>query len=357
VAGAPSGERPLARLRVGFAGTPPFAAAALEAILVAGAPVELVLTQPDRPSGRGMSVVPSAVKTLALAHGLPVLQPATLKTDAARAPLLDVALDVLVVAAYGLLLPPAILAWPRHGCLNIHASLLPRWRGAAPIQHAILAGDATTGVTIMQMDAGLDTGPMIATHPVTIGPHDTGGSLTGRLAETGAEAIVQVLTRLATEGGLPAIPQPAEGATYAGKVGRADAQLDWTRSAAELDRVVRAFDPVPGAATALGTEPVKVWSARSAPAIAASTAGADRPALPGAVAPPSPVGANPPSAPPAATPPGMVVAVGADGIDVACGDGLLRLVTVQPAGGKRMSGAAFAAGRAVVPGTRFGVEG
>ncbi len=333
-----SGERPLARLRVGFAGTPAFAATALQAIVATGAQLELVLTQPDRPSGRGMAVAPSAVKAVALAHRLPLLQPPTLKTGEARAPLLDVTLDVLVVAAYGLLLPPAILTWPRHGCLNIHASLLPRWRGAAPVQHAILAGDATTGVTIMQMDAGLDTGPIVTTHPVTIGAHDTGGSLTSRLAETGAQAIVHALTCLAAGGPLPATPQPAEGVTYAGKIGRADAQLDWTRQAVELDRTIRAFDPAPGAVTMLRAEPVKVWSARPVPA--ASGAGT----------------AHRPLASPAVLP-GTVVGVGPGGIDVACGEGVLRLVTVQPAGGKRMSGSAFAAGRTLVPGTRFGAVG
>ncbi len=322
MAGAPSGARALARLRIGFAGTPPFAATALDAILAAGGQVESVLTQPDRPAGRGMSLMPSAVKALALERRIPLAQPASLKSDEARAPLIAVPLDVLVVAAYGLLLPPPILAWPRYGCLNIHASLLPRWRGAAPIQHALLAGDATTGVTIMQMDAGLDTGPMIATHPVPIAAHDTGGSLTARLAETGAAAIVAALARLAAEGGLPARPQPTDGVTYAAKVARADAALDWRREAVVLDRVVRAFDPVPGAATRLGSEAVKVWSAR-------------------------PLAGSP------GEPPGTVVGVGAEGVDVACGEGVLRLSTLQPAGGKRMSAAAFAAGRGLAPGARF----
>lgn len=321
-------ESPLARLRIGFAGTPPFAAEALRSILVAGGRVELVLTQPDRPSGRGMTVVPSAVKTLATQHGLTVLQPSTLKTDDARAPLLAVDLDVLVVAAYGLILPPAILAWPRFGCLNIHASILPRWRGAAPIQHAILAGDATSGVTVMQMDAGLDTGPMIVKVPVDLAPRETGGSLLARLTDAGAGAIVAVLAMLPEMGRLPSTPQPVEGATYAGKIGRTDARLDWTRSAVHLDRVVRAFDPVPGAATALAGEAVKVWEAL--PLQGAAAGGA----VPG-------------------LPPGTVAAVGPEGIDVVCGEGVLRLVTVQPAGGKRMGAAAFAAGRAIAPGTRF----
>lgn len=326
--GSPSGERSLASLRIGFAGTPPFAAAALAAILAAGGRVQLVLTQPDRPSGRGMTVAPSAVKALALAHGLPVLQPPTLKTDDARAPLLAVDIDVLVVAAYGLILPPAVLAWPRFGGLNIHASLLPRWRGAAPVQHAILAGDTTSGVTIMQMDAGLDTGAMIHTVPVALAPRDTGGTLLLRLTAVGADAIVAVLGRLAADGRLDSTPQPAEGATYAGKIGRTDARLDWTRPALALDRVVRAFDPVPGAATALAGEAVKVWQAQPVPGAGVPAGGA-------------------------APAPGTLLAVGPEGIDVACGEGVLRLVTLQPAGGKRMSAAAFAAGRALAPGARF----
>ncbi len=309
-------------LRVGFAGTPVFAAEALAAILTAGFAVPLVLTQPDRPSGRGLKLSPSPVKLRAIEHGIPVLQPPSLKTDAARAEALAVRLDVLVVAAYGLILPPAVLAWPRHGGLNIHASKLPRWRGAAPIQRALLAGDSVTGVTIMQMDAGLDTGPMIEVVDVPIAARETAGTLTARLAAAGAAAIVTVLERLARDGALAATPQPADGVTYAAKIGRADAALDWTQSSAMLDRTVRAFDPAPGAFTQWGAETVKVWSAE--PVTDAS-------------------GAQ-----------GTVVAVGPDGVDVACGSGALRLRTVQPAGGKRMPATAFAAGRALGPGARFG---
>ncbi len=312
-------------LRVGFAGTPAFAAAALQALIAAGFDVPIVLTQPDRPRGRGMQVDASPVKVLAQRHAVPVLQPATLRTDDARAAVLAVPLDVLVVAAYGLILPRAILDWPRHGCINIHASLLPRWRGAAPIPRAIAAGDITTGVTIMQMEAGLDTGPMIAAVPVAIAARDTAGILHDRLAATGAAAIVDVLRRLARDGPLASVPQPADGATYAAKLERAEAVVDWTLSALAIDRCIRAFDPVPGAFTHWRDETVKIWSAH-------------------------------PSAARAGVAPGTVFGVGSDGIDVACGEGVLRLVVLQPAGGKRMEAAAFATGRALRPGMQFGAS-
>jgi methionyl-tRNA formyltransferase len=310
-------------MRVGFAGTPGFAALALEAILAAGFAVPLVLTQPDRPKGRGMRPESSPVKRLAESRSLPVLQPATLKTDAARATLLAVPLDVLVVAAYGLILPPAVLSWPAHGCINIHASLLPRWRGAAPIQRAIAAGDKATGVTIMQMDAGLDTGAMIERTTVPIAPRETAGTLHDKLAAAGARSIVAVLTRLARTGALAATPQPAAGATYAAKIERADAAIDWSGSSESIDRLVRAFDPVPGAATGLSGLGVKVWGTEPMAEVSEAAAG-------------------------------TVVRAGKEGIDVACGQGVLRLREVQPANGKRMSAAAFAAGRGVVAGTRFG---
>ena len=315
---------PFARaIRVGFAGTPDFAALALEAILAAGFELPLVLTQPDRPKGRGMRAESSPVKRLAETRGLAVLQPATLKTEEARAPLLAVPLDVLVVAAYGLILPPAVLSWPRHGCINIHASLLPRWRGAAPIQRAIAAGDAVTGITIMQMDAGLDTGAMVDSTSVPIGVRETAGTLHGKLAAAGARAIVAVLTRLARDGALESTPQPATGGTYAAKVERTDATIDWSASSVAIDRQVRAFDPVPGAATILGGLGVKVWCAEPIPLATSATAG-------------------------------TIVGAGNEGIDVACGQGVLRLREVQPANGRRMPAAAFAAGRGVVAGTRFG---
>lgn len=311
----------MAALRVGFAGTPAFAAEALAAILAAGYAVPLVLTQPDRPSGRGLKLLPSPVKQYALAHGIPVFQPVSLKAPDARAEALAVRIDVLVVAAYGLILPPPVLSWPRHGGLNIHASKLPRWRGAAPIQRALLAGDTGTGVTIMRMDAGLDTGPLVEAVDVPIAARETAGTLTVKLAAAGAAAIVTALGCLARDGALAAIAQPEDGVTYAAKIGRADARLDWALPAEMLDRTVRAFDPVPGAYTRWQTETVKVWSAEAC-------------AAPGAA-------------------PGTVLAVGPEGIEVACGAGTLRLRSVQPAGGRRMAAAAFAAGRALLPGALF----
>jgi len=312
-------------MRVGFAGTPAFAAAALDAILARGFDVPLVLTQPDRPSGRGLKQAPLPVKSLAAGRGLPVLQPASLKPDEIQVRLRATPLDVLVVAAYGLLLPPAVLAWPRHGCLNVHASLLPRWRGAAPIQRALLAGDGGTGVTIMQMDAGLDTGAMHDVVRIPIAARETGGSLHDKLAAAGASAIVAVLERLDRDGAIRGVPQPAEGATYAAKITRADAAVDWRASAAAIDRQVRALDPVPGAFTARGGEPVKLWVAEP---VAAAAGRGD---------------------------PGAVLAADAGGIVVACGEGALSIAELQPAGGRRMSAAAFVAGRRIAAGQRFDV--
>ena len=328
-------------MRVGFAGTPEFAARALSAIDQHGCTIALVLTQPDRPSGRGLTPAPSAVKRYANEHGLPVRQIASLKQEAAQAALAQTPLDVLVVAAYGLLLPPAVLAWPRHGCLNVHASLLPRWRGAAPIARAIEAGDATTGITIMHMDAGLDTGAIVARQAIAIDPRDTAGTLHDRLATRGAEMIVTALETLAREGRLPATPQPAEGATYAAKIGRADTLIDWSQDAAALDRRIRALSPAPGALARWRGAPVKI---RAAVPIDAQGR-----------APQTPSRHDPEAAD--ASEPGTVIGSDRDGIDIACGVGsqrsVLRVTALQPASGRTMPANAFAAGHGVAPGLRF----
>jgi methionyl-tRNA formyltransferase len=315
-------------MRVGFAGTPAFAVCALEAIRQGGYTIPLVLTRPDRPFGRGLALAASPVKGYATAHGLTVLQPASLRAPEAQADLARVEVDVLVVAAYGAILPPAVLAWPRHGCLNIHASLLPRWRGAAPIPRAIEAGDTASGITIMQMDEGLDTGPVVLQRPLAIDARETAGTLHDRLAALGAQGIVEALRMLARDGHLRSTPQPAHGASYAAKLERHDTLLDWQMSAAALDRRIRALAPAPGAVATWQARPVKV---RAALAIAGHS---DAPA-------------------------GTVVGVGAEGIDVACGgdiaasERLLRLTELQPAGGRAMSAHAFAVGRAIAPGNRF----
>ncbi|MHB1076210.1 methionyl-tRNA formyltransferase [Thiobacillus sp.] len=305
-------------MRIIFAGTPPFAAAALDALADAGHDIALVLTQPDRPAGRGMKLMPSAVKQAALARGLPVSQPPSLKLPEAQAELRAVDADVMVVAAYGLILPQAVLDLPRFGCLNIHASLLPRWRGAAPIQRAILAGDAETGITIMQMDAGLDTGAMLSKTVVSIRDDDTAASLHGVLAEAGASAIVAALANYATL--VPTAQDDAQ-ATYAAKLSKDEAQLDWRQSADALARAVRAYNPAPGAWTLLDGAPLKVWAAATAPG---------------------------------AGDPGTVLRSDAEGLVVACGGGALALREIQPAGSKRMSAAAFLAGRPLPPGARLG---
>jgi methionyl-tRNA formyltransferase len=306
-------------VRILFAGTPPFAAAALDALAEAGHEIVLVLTQPDRPAGRGMRLMPSAVKQAALARGLPVSQPAGLKTPEAQAELRAADADVMVVAAYGLILPQAVLDLPRFGCLNIHASLLPRWRGAAPIQRAILAGDTETGITIMQMDAGLDTGAMLSTTVVPIRDSDTAGSLHDVLAAAGAQAIVAALAGFAE---LVPVAQDDAQATYAAKLTKEEAQLDWGQPATMLARAVRAYNPVPGAWTLLDGAPLKIWSAQ---AVAGSGA------------------------------PGDVLRAEAGHLIVACGNGALALQEIQPAGSKRMTAAAFLAGRPLSPGTRFGM--
>lgn len=306
-------------MKVAFAGTPEFAATALEAIIAAGFEVPLVLTQPDRPAGRGMQLQPSPVKQVAVAAGIPVHQPEKLRTPEQQAPLAEAGADVLVVAAYGIILPQAVLDLPRHGCLNIHASLLPRWRGAAPIHRAIQAGDAETGITIMQMDAGLDTGPMLLRRPEQIADDDTTGSLHDRLAWLGAEMIVEALRQLPD--GLTAKPQPEQGVTYASKISKAEATVDWTRPAAEIERMIRAFNPFPGVVATHGDTPVKLWRAR---AIDAS-----------------------------GTPGEVLLAEGA-GVIVACGEGSLCITELQKPGAKRLPAADFLRGMPIATGSRFG---
>lgn len=299
-------------MRLAFMGTPGFAVTALEALVAAGHAIAAVYTQPPRPGNRGR-IEPTPVHRRADALGLPVRTPESLKPASETAAFAALDLDVAVVAAYGLLLPRAILAAPRHGCLNIHASLLPRWRGAAPVQRAILAGDSETGVTIMQMEAGLDTGPMLAAAHLPI-TDQTAGALTDALADLGARLLVDVLTRLPD---IQARPQPEAGVTYAHKIDKAEARIDWTRPAADLWRQVRAFQPAPGAWFAAGAERVKL--------IAARPADVARPAAP----------------------PGTWLG---DGL-VATGAGTLRLVTVQPAGKAAMPAEAWARGRRLLPGT------
>ncbi len=302
-------------LRVGFAGTPEFARVALDAILQAGYRVPLVLTQPDRPAGRGLRLQPSPVKQLALEHGLALAQPRSLRLDgkypedaaAARQALEDAALDVLVVAAYGLILPEWVLTTPRNGCLNIHGSLLPRWRGAAPIQRAIEAGDTQTGITLMQMDAGLDTGAMLLTEATPITPDDTTTTLHDRLAAIGARLVVQGLADLA-RGALCPVAQPAAGVSYAHKIAKAEAAIDWQQPAAVLERRLRAFDPFPGGATDIGGQAVKVWRARAVPGIGT---------------------------------PGQALAAGEGRLVVACAEGALELLELQLPGGKRITAREF----------------
>lgn len=307
-------------LRVGFAGTPVFAEQALQAILDAGFNVVTVFTQPDRPAGRGMQLTPSPVKALALKHHIPVEQPISLRHEAAQVLMRSYQLDVLVVVAYGLILPQAVLDMPRYGCLNIHASLLPRWRGAAPIHRAIEAGDAESGVCIMQMDAGLDTGSVVDEARLPIEPTDTTALLHDRLAALGAERIVATLKKLDAGEALVATAQPEAGVTYAHKLEKQESQLDLTKPAITLDRQIRAYNSFPGAVVHLDGKPIKIWAARLIQSEGQ---------------------------------PGRVLSVGADGVVVACGTGALCLEILQAPGGKRLAAADFLRGHPISAGMQL----
>ena len=302
-------------MRLGFAGTPKFSVPALEALAGSEHTVQAVFTKPDRPQGRGRHVQVSAVKQRALELGLPVLEPATFTSPHTLEALRALELDALVVVAYGLILPPAALAAPRLGCFNIHASLLPRWRGAAPIQRELLTGDAVTGVTIMRMEAGLDTGPMLAVRTVDIEDGDTGGSLHDRLAVLGAALVRETLDALA-RGSLTETPQPEAGITYAQKISKAEAEIDWRSDAQQVLRKVRAFNPAPVAQTRWGALQVRIWEAELVPATSPGAAEEQ-----------------------AGTPPGTVIDAGPRGIDVSCGRGALRVTRLQLAGRKPMTAA------------------
>lgn len=317
-------------LRVIFAGTPDFAAASLSALLASDHRVVAVYTQPDRPAGRGRKLTSSPVKELAQTHELPVHQPLTLKASEAQAELAAIEADVMVVVAYGLLLPQAVLDTPPLGCLNVHASLLPRWRGAAPIQRAIEAGDTQSGVTIMQMDAGLDTGPMLLTRTTPIDAETTGGDLHARLASLGGDVIVEALDALAGPGLTPT-PQPEAGVTYAAKLSKAEAELDFTQPAAMLAAKVQAFNPWPVAWAWLGQEPLRLWRAASG-----QRCPDDPTALPGTLLP--------------ADSDALRIACGADGQEV------LRITQAQLPGGKPLAARDLlnARGERLRTGTRLG---
>jgi methionyl-tRNA formyltransferase len=319
-------------MRVIFAGTPEFARVALEKLHRAGFDIALVLTQPDRPAGRGMKLQASAVKQWAVAHQIPVAQPRSLRLDgkypedaaAAHAAIEAVKADVMVVAAYGLILPQWVLDMPRLGCLNIHGSILPRWRGAAPIHRAIEAGDRETGVTIMQMDAGLDTGDMLLLKTLPIGPHDSTETLHDQLAELGGRMVVEAL-ELAASGGLQAVPQPSEGISYAHKIDKREAALDWTQPALTLERRIRAFNPFPVACSTLNGETIKFWRAEVLPDVL----------------------------PPSSAVAGEVLAASAEGVDIAAVGGVLRVSRLQKAGGKPLAAADFLRGFEIQPGQHF----
>ena len=318
-------------MKIIFAGTPEFARVALQRLHASGFDIALVLTQPDRPAGRGMKLQPSPVKQFALAHGIPVTQPRSLRLDgkypedaaAARDAILAANAEVMVVAAYGLILPQWVLDAPARGCFNIHASLLPRWRGAAPIHRAIEAGDAETGITIMQMDAGLDTGDMLFMHTTPITVRETTGTLHDRLADLGGKLVVLALNQAAA-GHLKPVRQPEEGVTYAHKIEKAESAVDWASPAVRIERRIRAFDPFPGASSALGGETIKLWKSHvdsmNRPSDACN---------------------------------GQILLADADGVRVACGDGVLCITELQRAGGKRLAAADFLRGFALNPGACF----
>ena len=308
-------------MRLIFAGTPEFAVAALAALIDAKHDIAMVLTQPDRPAGRGLRETPSPVKRLAQQYCIDVFQPITLKTPDNQAKIAAVKADVMVVAAYGLILPQAVLDIPRLGCINIHGSLLPRWRGAAPIHRAILAGDRETGITIMQMAAGLDTGPTLLRESIPIDAKDTTATLHDQLATLGGKLIVRALQQL-QNGALPATPQPGEGVTYAAKINKSEARIDWNLSAAEIERQVRAFNPFPIAQTRWRGETLRIWKAELAGEENHSS--------------------------------GSIVTVEKDRIVVACGAGTLALTELQRAGGKRLAARAFLQGISIQVGERFG---
>lgn len=311
-------------MKIIFAGTPPFAACALKALITAGHEIRLVLTQPDRPAGRGMKMAASAVKLIGQQHNFDLLQPDSLKHPELHAQLRAVEADAMVVAAYGLILPAAVLSIPQFGCLNIHASLLPRWRGAAPIERAILAGDSETGITIMQMDRGLDTGAILLQRGVVIAQDDTSQTLHDKLALLGAHCIIEALALL--EQGALSIQAQDEGvATYASKVEKEEARIDWRLDATTLSRAVRAFNPRPGAYSRVNRTLVKIWGARVAED-ADETVGRRT---------------------------GEILAAGRDGIAVACGKGTLILETVQKAGGKTLGAYEFLSGFPLAPGDCF----
>jgi methionyl-tRNA formyltransferase len=304
-------------MRIVFAGTPAFAAAALAALHAHGHTIACVLTQPERPAGRGMRTQPGAVAAEARRLGLPVEEPPTLKDAGLQARLRELDAEVFVVAAYGMLLPQAVLDIPRRGCINIHASLLPRWRGAAPVQRAIEAGDRETGIAIMQMDAGLDTGAVRLTRTLPIAVDETSASLFARLTALGAQAIVETLDTLDR---LPARPQESEGVTYAKKISKAEALVDWREAAERIERRLRAFDPFPGCETRHGEAKLKIWRGELAE--------------------------NVPNAAP-----GVVIASGAQGLVVQTGAGALRLLTLQAPGGKRLPADQFLRGHPLPAGS------